>query len=186
MFDFAAQFDDGLGYESFLAKFGTEEHRRRWATVHAAIRLTDAQRELLAGFRRPMKVLCLAVLVRRLRESVPDFRPFRALAPATEIRYFDRDAAADLADQLKICGGSRVPVLIFLSEDGQFVGLYGDRTLAKYRRMAADQLGASCPTGLVVPDTTLTAAVVGEWLDEFERVQLLLRLSPRLRQLHGD
>ena len=79
-----------------------------------------------------------------------------------------------------------MPVLVFLSDDGQFVGLYGDRTLAKYRRMAADQLGASCPTGLVAPDTALTAAVVGEWLDEFERVQLLLRLSPRLRQLYGD
>jgi hypothetical protein len=24
------------------------------------------------------------------------------------------------------------------------------------------------------------------WIDEFERVQLMLRLSPRLRQLHGD
>ncbi len=187
MFDFAAQFDDGLGYESFLAKFGTEEHRRRWATVHAAIRLTDAQRELLAGFRRPMKVLCLAgAWCGDCVNQCPIFDHFGRLAPATEIRYFDRDAAADLADQLKICGGSRVPVLIFLSEDGQFVGLYGDRTLAKYRRMAADQLVASCPTGLVAPDTTLTAAVVGEWLDEFERVQLLLRLSPRLRQLHGD
>jgi len=28
--------------------------------------------------------------------------------------------------------------------------------------------------------------VLQEWLDEFERVQWMLRLSPRLRQLHGD
>jgi hypothetical protein len=27
---------------------------------------------------------------------------------------------------------------------------------------------------------------VGEWLGEFERAQLILRLSPRLRQKHGD
>jgi hypothetical protein len=29
-------------------------------------------------------------------------------------------------------------------------------------------------------------AVVDDWLREFERVQLMLRLSPRLRQKHGD
>ncbi|HVW38728.1 MAG TPA: hypothetical protein VHB99_15545, partial [Pirellulales bacterium] len=66
------------------------------------------------------------------------------------------------------------------------VGWYGDRTLAKYRQLAAEQLGASCPTGLVVPDRPLLEAVTQDWLDEFERVQLLLRTSPRLRKLHGD
>jgi hypothetical protein len=30
-----------------------------------------------------------------------------------------------------------------------------------------------------------TATLQG-WLEEFERVQLMLRTSPRLRQLHGD
>ena len=30
------------------------------------------------------------------------------------------------------------------------------------------------------------ALAVGEWLDEFERAQLALRLSPRLREVHGD
>ena len=30
------------------------------------------------------------------------------------------------------------------------------------------------------------SAVVQEWLDQFERVQCILRLSPRLRQKHGD
>jgi hypothetical protein len=30
------------------------------------------------------------------------------------------------------------------------------------------------------------AAVSADWLAEFERVQLILRLSGRLRQLHGD
>jgi hypothetical protein len=28
--------------------------------------------------------------------------------------------------------------------------------------------------------------VIEEWLGEFERVQFLLRLSSRLRQIHGD
>jgi hypothetical protein len=37
-----------------------------------------------------------------------------------------------------------------------------------------------------VPDAEETAATLQDWLDEFERVQLMLRLSTRLRQKHGD
>ena len=187
MFDFAAQFDQSLGYEQFLTRFGTDEHRRRWAAFHAAIQLTDPQRELLASFRRKMKVLCLAgAWCGDCVNQCPIFDHFARSAPTIDLRFQDRDAVPLLAEQLKICGGGRVPVVVFLSEDSQFVGLYGDRTLAKYRRMAADQLGPSCPTGIVAPDAALTAAVVQEWLDQFERAQLLLRLSARLRQLHGD
>jgi hypothetical protein len=36
----------------------------------------------------------------------------------------------------------------------------------------------------VPPDEA--AATMQGWIDEFERVQLMLRLSPRLRQVHGD
>ena len=58
--------------------------------------------------------------------------------------------------------------------------------MARYRQMAAEQLGAACPTGLVPPGTEILASVVQEWLNEFERIQLMLRTSGRLRQLHGD
>jgi hypothetical protein len=30
------------------------------------------------------------------------------------------------------------------------------------------------------------AATLQEWLNEFERIQLMLRISPRLRQKYGD
>ena len=78
------------------------------------------------------------------------------------------------------------PAALLASEDFQQVGWYGDRTLSKYRQLARDQLGPSCPTGIGAPDRDLLAAVTQDWMDEFERVQLLLRLSSRLRQLHGD
>jgi hypothetical protein len=52
--------------------------------------------------------------------------------------------------------------------------------------MAADYLGASCPTGFVPPAAEALAAVTADWLAEFERAQLILRLSPRLRAMHGD
>src|SRR5690606_37913392 len=102
------------------------------------------------------------------------------------LHFFDRDAHPDLAAELKICGGARVPVVVILSEDDQEVARFGDRTLAKYRSIAASQLGPSCPTGIGAPPAELTSAVVQEWLDLFERAQLILRTSARLRRKHGD
>jgi hypothetical protein len=75
---------------------------------------------------------------------------------------------------------------MFLSEDGFEVSRYGERTLSIYRRMAAEQLGPACPTGFVPPAAEALTTVTAEWLAEFERAQLILRLSPRLRAMHGD
>ncbi|HEX3999368.1 MAG TPA: thioredoxin family protein [Pirellulales bacterium] len=187
MFDFAAKFERALSYEKFLAAHGSDEHCRRWATMHASIQLSEPQLAALKDFRREMKVLCVAgTWCGDCVNQCPIFDHFAHAAPAIQLRFMDRDADPDLAGELKICGGGRVPVVVFLSEDGQLVGWYGDRTISKYRQMAVDQLGSSCPTGIVPPGAALTAAVVQDWLDEFERVQLLLRISPRLRQLHGD
>ena len=83
-------------------------------------------------------------------------------------------------------GGARVPMVVFLSEEGSEAARFGDRTISKYRQMAQAQLGPSCPTGLVAPADELIAAVTQDWLDIFERVHLMLRLSPRLREKHGD
>jgi hypothetical protein len=187
MIDYAKKFEQGLKYNDFLARHGTDEHRRRWAGVYDAIRLTATQRELLSGFKRQLKVVCLAgAWCGDCVNQCPIFERFAEVAPALDIRYFDRDTHPDLAGELKICGGARVPFVVFLSEDAQQVGWYGDRTLAKYRQLARDQLGPSCPTGIGAPDRDLLAAVTQDWLNEFERVQLLLRLSSRLRELHGD
>lgn len=187
MFDFAAKFALALPYERFLAAHGTDEHRRRWADMHSAVQLTDPQARLLKSFQREMKVLCLAgAWCGDCANQCPIFDHFAHAAPSIQLRFIDRDAHPDLSAELKVCGGGRVPVVVFLSEDGQLVGWYGDRTLSKYRQIASDQLGSSCPTGIVPPGASLTAAVVQDWLDEFERVQLLLRMSSRLRQLHGD
>jgi hypothetical protein len=38
----------------------------------------------------------------------------------------------------------------------------------------------------VPPAAEAVAAVTADWLDQFERVQLILRLSGRLRQLNGE
>jgi hypothetical protein len=187
MLDFAAKFAVGLEYVPFLQAHGTDEHRRRWQAVHDQLRLSAPQRELLASFQREMKVLCLAgAWCGDCVNQCPILDHFARASARIEVRYLDRDAHPDLAAELTICGGTRVPVVVILSEDDQEVVRFGDRTLAKYRRMAADQLGASCPTGLMAPEPSLLDAVAQDWLDVFERAQLILRTSPRLRQKHGD
>jgi ferredoxin len=102
------------------------------------------------------------------------------------LRFVDRDLHKDLSDQVKLNGGHRVPTAIFLSEDFEFCGVMGDRTLSRYRAMASRQLGASCPVGIAPPDADEAAATIADWVHEFERVQLMLRLSPRLRAIHKD
>ena len=96
----------------------------------------------------------------------------------------DRDEHRDLTDRVRINGGDRVPVALFLAEDHELCAIFGDRTLQRYRALAARQLGPSCPTGIVAPDKDEMAATLQDWLDEIERVQLMLRLSARLQRRH--
>ena len=79
-----------------------------------------------------------------------------------------------------------MPVVLFLAEDHELCGVFGDRTLHRYRAVAARQLGPSCPTGLTAPPPDELVATLQDWLDEFERLQLMLRLSARLRQKYND
>jgi len=187
MLNWAEAFAGALPYDEFLRAYGSDEHRRRWAAFHEQVQLTGAQRALLQGFQREMKVLCLAgAWCGDCVNQCPIWEHFARVTNRIQLRFADRDVHPELASALKLCGGARVPVVVFLSEDDQFVALYGDRTLAKYRAIAQTQLGAACATGLVPEESALLSAVTQEWLDQFERVQLLLRVSPRLRQLHGD
>lgn len=176
----------GLPYVDFIARYANDGQKQRWQQVHEQVVLTPAQRELLSAFRRAMPVLCLAgAWCGDCINQCPIFEHFAGAAPAISIRYLDRDEHADVQRELQINGGNRVPVLVFFSEDGFEVARFGERTLSKYRQMMRDQAGG-CPTGVVIPGDPLLAQVTQDWLNEFERVQWLLRLSPRLRQQHGD
>jgi hypothetical protein len=185
--DFAAKWAEGLDYRSFLDRHGTEDQRRRWEGVHAQVRLSDADRSLLAGFRRDMKVFCLAgAWCGDCANQCPIFEHFASASPKVHLRFFDRDTHPDLAAVTQMCGAARVPAVLFVSEDDFPCGLYGDRTLAKYREMGRTLDGAACATGISLGASPLQDAVVQDWLREFERVQWMLRTSTRLRQKHGD
>ncbi len=183
----AAVFDQGLRYEAFLSRYGSEEQRRRWETVYSHVLLSTDQNRLLASFVREMKVLVVAgTWCGDCVNQCPIFQHFSAQNDKIRIHFFDRDENKELAQELSICGGPRVPSVLFLSEDNFSCGRAGDRTISTYRDIAAKQLGPSCPTGITAPDKTLLQNVVQDWLNEFERIQLMLRTSARLRQLHND
>jgi hypothetical protein len=198
------KFQLGLPYSDFLSRYATDDQKKRWQGVHEQIQLNDSQRQLLSSFQREMNVLCLAgAWCGDCINQCPAFDQFAAAAPplsspppsggeggvrgpVIQLRFLDRDDHADVQRELQINGGDRVPVLVFFSEDGFEVARYGERTLSKYRQLMRDQAGPSCPTGLVIPGDSPLSQVTQDWLNEFERVQWILRLSPRLRQKHGD
>ncbi len=182
----------GLPYGEFLEKYGTEPQQQRWQAKRDSLRLSDEQRERLGRFSRQMHVVCMAgAWCGDCVDQCPMFALFEEACPNLNIRFVDRDDCdAAFKESIKICGGNRVPVVVFLSEDFQPTGLYGDRTLSKYRQMVENLTGAACSTGITLPTQgemdPLTTSVMEEWLGEFERNQSILRTSARLREKHGD
>ena len=185
--DWKAIFEAGLPYGEFLNRHGDPERDApRWERVYEQILLTDEQRGLLGGFRRLMPVLCLTgAWCGDCVGQCPIFQRFAEAADGKiDLRFIDRDVHPDVTDELTICAGKRVPILVFLTEDYYECARAGDRTLTRYRQMAAELGGAACSTG-ITPDDVL-ATITQEWLNEFERIQLMLRTSARLRKIHGD
>ncbi len=181
------KFNAGHNYPDYL-KTGTADQQKAWADIHTQVTLNEEQKTLLASFTREMHVLvssgiwcgdCVqqGPLLQRIAEANPD---------RIKLAWLDRDEHEDLAAQLQVNAGLRVPMAIFAAEDFEAVSIYGDRSLTRYRAIAARALGPSCPLpGAPIPTEELNATLQ-DWLDEFERVQLLLRVSGRLRERHGD
>ncbi len=191
MLDYATKFAEGLSYDAFLEVHGSDADRAKWAAALEQATLTAEQTALLAGFTRDMPVICLTGAW--CGDCVSQCPILHRIASAAgsggggkvDLRFFDRDAHPDLADELQICGAARVPSVLFLAEDFAPTGRYGDKTLAKYRVAAGELSGAACSTGANEPDA-LRTAVTAEWIAQFERNQLILRTSGRLRKKHGD
>jgi thioredoxin-like negative regulator of GroEL len=181
------KFSSGLPLDGFLNKYGTADDRAKWQRAGEQMRITDAQKQLLGKFKRRTNVLVLAgAWCGDCASQCPIFERFAEAAPAIVTHYIDRDEHADVQAALRINGGNRVPVAIFVSEDGHEISRYGERTLARYRQMVEQVVGESCASGIVKGNDPVQMQVVQDWLNEFERVQWILRLSPRLRKIHGD
>ena len=180
-------FPHGLTYSQFLEEHGHDGDQRRWKQVYEQSELTNDQSALLSSFVRELNVLVISgAWSWDCVVQCPILQRFAETAECINLRFIDRDKFPELKENLTICGGARVPQVLFFNEDMQYVGHYGDRTISKYRAMAETISGAACSSGMVTPGDNVHQQVIQDWLQEFERVQLICRTSPRLREKHGD
>lgn len=179
-------FSKGLSYSEYVAK-GNPSHQERWKTVYEAVSLKPKQKELLADFKRDMKVLVLSgVWCGDCMAECPPLVKIAEACDRLELRFLERDEHPEIRDALSLNAGQRVPVTLFLAEDDVFCGIQGDRSLSRYRSMAVKYLGPACPTGVEAPASNEIEATVQDWMDQVERIQLMLLLSPRLHALHQE
>jgi thioredoxin-like negative regulator of GroEL len=183
-----AKFTAGLEYGNYLAT-GTLDQRANWDAAHKRVNLTSAQRELIGSFTREVNILVSSgIWCGDCVQQCPILDHFAHASNdgLIRLRFVDRDVHADLAEQIKVCGGRRVPIAIFMNEDFDFISMLGDKTLSRLRSQANKVLGAACALpGAAVPGAELSQSVQ-DWADELERVHLTLRLSAKLRERHGD
>jgi thiol-disulfide isomerase/thioredoxin len=183
----SSQFASALAYHGYL-QTGNDEQQRRWGRVYEAAKLSDSQKQVVAGFVREMKILIFSgIWCGDCAEQCPLIqRIAEASSGKIDLRFIERQRDGELIPELRINGGNRVPVVLFLSEDNEWCATAGDRTINRYRALALRRLGPLCPTGIVAPDKEELDATLGDWLNEVERVQLMLRLTPRLREKYHD
>jgi len=181
------KFNSGLEYDDFLERYGKENDIKRWKGVDEQVELSEDQKTLLNSFKREMNVLCLTgAWCGDCVNQCPVLKHIADGSQNIHLCFLDRDDHADVQEELMMNAGQRVPIVVFLSEDFCEVSRYGERTLSRYRELASQNLGPTCPTGIIPPASDMLKTVTQEWLNEFERAQLVLRLSPRLREIHGN
>ena len=175
----------GAHWNEYLAAHA--DRTAGWTAHIAAAKVTPAQHALLSSFVRRMTVIVITGAgCGDCAVQCPMLGAIAAACPVADVRFLEQADHMQLAERLRINGGTRVPTVIWCAEDHHFCSMLGDRTLARYRSIAAKQLGASCPLPWAKVEADEAAATMQGWIDEFERVQLMLRVSPRLRQIHGD
>lgn len=182
------KFDQGMSYADFVDSGRQEGHHQQWEQRYSLLELDETQAAMVGGFTREMNVLSMTgswcgdcalqgSAMARIAEANPKHIHLRFI-PRTEEH-------ADLIVKNPINAGHRVPVTWFMAEDFEPVSRFGDRTLSRYRSMARHTLGEAAVV-TAPPPSDPVREVLQEVLCEFERVHLLLRLSARLRQKHGD
>ncbi|MCB0352611.1 MAG: thioredoxin family protein [Bdellovibrionales bacterium] len=183
---FRSAFEAGLEYAAYVAT-GTPPQQERWERAFSASRLTASQKETLSRWTRTMNVLVLSgTWCGDCVRQVPLIARIAEACPQINLRLIDNQQHPEVANELRVHGASRVPVAVILSEDFFEVSRFGDRTLSHYRSKAARETGVACDAGLVGPAEAELALELSEWLDVFERGQLLLRTSGLLRSRYND
>jgi thiol-disulfide isomerase/thioredoxin len=183
---FREHFERALPYEQYVAT-GTSAQQERWNGYGGQITVDRQTVGALREFTRRMPVLVLSgIWCGDCMRQGPMLQQIAAQCPLIDLRFIDNQENPELRDELRIAGGARVPVALFLSEDFFEVQRFGDRPLSAYRRKAQQELGAACDAGIAIGNDPTLQEELDEWFEIFQRAQLLLRLSPFLRQRHND
>ena len=135
------RFASALPYNRYL-QAGTEEQQRRWTQVYDIAHLTAAQQQLVGGFEREMKILVYSGIW--CGDCVRNVHSIHRIAEANpvkiDLRFIERPMSDELPEELRINGGSRVPIVLFFSEDWDWCATAGDRTIHRYRALALSRL----------------------------------------------
>jgi thiol-disulfide isomerase/thioredoxin len=179
-------FEASLELEAFI-KSGKPEEITNWSERTKIIpELTLEQRARLEGYNRELNILMYAgTWCGDCSRQAPMLKKMAdAAGDKVKLRLVDRESSKELQDELRIVGGLRVPIVVFLTEDFWEVGRFGERLLHVYRSKAAREIGRGSAEEALSPSAL--AVEMSDWLDIFERMLLMVRLSPPLRKRHND
>ncbi len=176
--------DMAMPYDEFLTI--DTENAPRWHDYMERIpELNDEQSKRLQGYGRILKVLVYGgVWCGDCVRQGPIFKKLAEITDDIEVRFIDRDVSEELQDELRILGATRVPIVVFLTEDYWEVGREGDRLLPVYRAKASREIGRGQAQGVLSPRAIEEQQNL--WLDIFERAIIMTKLSPPLRRRHND
>src|SRR5262245_3255193 len=145
-----AKFDKALPYERYI-QTGKPDQLEVWkrferlARDHAS--LDSHQRSMLRDFTRRINILALSGMwCGDCNQQCPLLAIIADEAPELiDLRFLDRDQNLDLAEPLKICGGLRVPTVVFMNEDFDFVSVMGDKSLSRLQARSEERrVGKEC------------------------------------------
>jgi thiol-disulfide isomerase/thioredoxin len=179
-------FEAGMTLESFR-KSGKPEEAALWKErADRTPELTKEQITRLEGYNRELNILVYAgTWCGDCSRQAPMLKKLAdAAGEKVKLRLVDRESSKELQDELRLVGGLRVPVVVFMTEDFWEVGRFGERLLHVYRSKAAREIGRGMDEGVLSPHAL--EKEMSDWLDIFERMLLMVRLSPPLRKRHGD
>lgn len=179
-------FEQASDYDAYLAG-SKQEYVQRWRdSEKRAPALSEGQLKRLQGYDREMNILVYCgVWCGDCSRQGPLLKEITdAIGDEANLRFLEREVSPELMDELRIVGATRVPIVVFLSEDFWEMARFGERTLSVYRAKAAREIGREFEAGILSPKAR--ERELADWVDIFERILIMLRLSPPLRRRHGD
>jgi thiol-disulfide isomerase/thioredoxin len=175
-----------LPYDEYLDKSNPSQSQRWFDSKARAPEVSKSQIEKLQGYNRRLNVLMYAgIWCGDCARQGPLLKKIvEIIGEKAQLRVIERDKSKEMQDELRILGALRVPIIIFLTEDFWEVQRFGERTLSIYHSKLAREVGRGEDSGILTPKARFQE--LNEWIDIFERVLIMLRLSPPLRKRYND